>query len=647
VTKHRVDLYKTKQMLDDLREWPEKHDTHPFATEEAIKALTAGIDPIRPLLCPQGSGGWALVQSLGLRVVNDLGLLLSYSKRDKPLKSKERLTKDEPLIIGYIAMWFRDIRPALKMPGVPDRAADYDEVIEAGQSYPVLAKLMEMCCPNEMERKRHLKWILNLFERMRKQGELGKRKLIGYHDKALRYFAERIVETAQNAGCDVGDLLPQEPATIESQAIEVVQPSETVPGPKPDWHARLSECLADYRAYELRDIERLLGEEGLSTSFEWFLDRRVSYPAALLADGSNPKIVSLTDICKPGLRIALSDHRGSGTTTALLWLSNRYCREETAIEPVVLRIDARDYADAAANDLSVYAYLAEKVYGEERSAEESRKNFAETLGKAQAICLVDNLSRSPPEGQARIGRRLRRFAGVVFVAPWTTDEELAMIGGQDTVRAALEPLDEVEMRQFIIEFGIRATPDFDFDELLAQRLACDMPDIAALPLGLTALCEQVRLYRGDCVSVAQRFITELFVRSGKPAPEWGQECNALPPELGIPMRLTMPIYATARSESVPDDTLLTFEEAWVLGYLVEVLKEKWPDARTSPLLIQTGSQTYRFLNREIFGFLAAKVNVTEWAGQCPNYARDMFRQDIVGIVNRYYYTWLENDAKRP
>jgi hypothetical protein len=62
--------------------------------------------------------------------------------------------------------------------------------------------------------------------------------------------------------------------------------------------------------------------------------------------------------------------------------------------------------------------------------------------------------------------------------------------------------------------------------------------------------------------------------------------------------------------------------------------------------LQVGPQTYRFLNREIFGFLAAMVNVTEWAGQCPNYARDMFRQDIVGIVNRYYYTWLENDAKR-
>ncbi len=648
MTKRRVDLYKMKQVLDNLRESPEEYDSHSLAAEETIKALTAGVDPIPPLLCPQGSGGWALIQSLGLRVVNDLGQLLSYSKRDKLLKSKERLTKEEPLIIGYVAIWFRDIRPALKMPGVPDRAANYGEVIEAGQSLPALVKLIEMSCPNEKERTRHLTWIRDLFEQIGKQGELGERKLIGYHDKALRYFARRIVETAQNAGCCIAGLPLQDPATIESQEPQtavIVQPSEIMPGPELDWHARLSQCLADYRLYELREIEWLLGKEELLTSFEWFLDRRVSYPASLLADKSNQEIARLTDICKPGPRIALLDTRGNGTTTALLWLSNRYCKDATAIEPVVLRVDARDYADAAANDLSVYAYLAEKVYGEERCTEGSRENFDKTLSKAQVICLVDNLSRLPPEDQARIGRRLRRFAGVVFVAPWMTDEELVMIGGLGAVRATLEPLDEVQVRQFIIEFGIRAIPGFD--ELLAQRLACDMPDIAALPLGLTALCEQVRLHRGDCVSVAQQFITELFLRSGKPAPDWHQEYGELPSELGILGRLAIPMYTSARCEPVYDDTPITFQEEWALGYLVEVLREKWSGAKTSPLLIQCGPQTYRFLNHEIFGFLVAMASVKHLVSQCPNYVRDMFREGVVGIVNRYYYTWIENDAQRP
>jgi hypothetical protein len=643
------------RLLEDLRRWPSDYDSHPFAAEEFVGALIADVRvPVPPPLRPEGSGGWRLLTAIALLVLDSIYRLLQESKRDRSLAGNERLNDLEQSLICFIIVWFKDIQPALKEPGSPDRSVTYGEAIDAGESPLLLRRLMEQAHQDAKQCSRHLKWIPSAFNQLHKQGETGRRKAGYYRDKALGLLAQRIIQAGHSLGVDVeGSLRELAGAGYAPQAADIAQSPdvartlEVVPDIVLDWNALLSQHVAQYHAYELREIERLLGKEELPTSFEWFLDRRVSYPVTSLTDESDPETVSLADICRPGLRIALSDHRGSGTTTALLWLSNRYCRDAAAVEPIVLRIDARDYADAAANDLSIYVHLAEKIYGDERSSEESRENFERTLGKAQTICLVDNLSRLPPGDQARIGRRLRRFAGVVFVAPWTTDEELAMIGGQDTVRAALEPLDEVEMRQFIIEFGNRATPGFDFDEFLAQRLACDMPDIAVLPLGLTALCEQVCLYRGDCVSVAQRFITELFLRSGKPAPEWGQECNALPPELEIPMRLTMPIYASARSESVPDDTLLTFEEAWVLGYLVEVLKEKWPDARTSPLLIQTGPQTYRFLNREIFGFLAAMVNVTEWAGQCPNYARDMFRQDIVGIVNRYYYTWLENDAIRP
>jgi hypothetical protein len=422
---------------------------------------------------------------------------------------------------------------------------------------------------------------------------------------------------------------------------DVVQ-TEVVPGDSaPDWTTQLSQCVADYRAYESQEIDQLLGEQGQASSFDWLLPRRVYRPANQSEDKGEMSTLDLADICQPGLRIALLDIRGSGTTTALLWLSNRYCKEDLAVEPIVLRIDARDYADVAANDLSVYAYLAERIYGKERTLEENRESFERILSKAQVICLVDNLSRLSLEDQARIGRRLRRFAGVVFVAPWTTDDELAMIGGQGTVCAALEPFDEVQIRQFVIEFGARTAPGFDV--LLAQRLACDMLDIAALPLGLIALCEQVRLHRGNCVSVAQRFITELFLRSEKPVPDWHLEYRALPPELGVLIKLVVPMYALARREPASVGGLHTFDEEWVLRYLEEMLRKRWLDARTSPLLIQTGLQTYRFLNPEVFGFLAAMANIKGVADQCSDYARDMFRPGIVGIVNRYYYTWLRND----
>jgi hypothetical protein len=637
VTKHKIDLDTVKQMLNDLRESAEEYDSHPLATEEAIEALTAGVDPIPPLLCPQEGGGWALIQALGMRAVNDLGSLFSYSKRDKPLKPKERLTKEEPLIIGYIAIWFRDIRPALKMPGVPDRAVSYGEVIEAGQSLPAVVKLIEMSCLNEKDRTRHLTWIRDLFEQTGKQGELGKRKLIGYHDKALRYFAERIVEAAQNAGCNVEELLLQEPATIESQAIQVVQLSEAISSPELGWRARLSQCLADYRTYELQEIERLLGEVGLSPSFEWFLDRRVSYQVKLSRDETGPHTVGLADICKPGLRVALLDIRGSGTTTALLWLSSRYCRDVTAIGPVVLRLDAKDYKKYAA-DQSPVKYLAKKIYGTGYDSRTDRKEFEDVLGNAEIICLIDNLTRLQPGERPRITQHFGSVSGLVFTAGnWLSGEELSEIG-EGTVRVELAPLNKAPIQQFITEFADRSGPDFD--ELLAQRLARDMPGIAVLPLGLVTLCEQVCLCRGHCAAIVARFISELFRRDGKPAPEWQQDDNSLPSAIRLPMRLTVPMYAWPEVQS---GTHFDFGEQWALEYLPKGLRGQWKDAIESPFLAKIGPETYRFLNREVFGFLVAMATIKGAGWQCGKSAtREMFEPGIVGIANRHYYAWTEH-----
>jgi hypothetical protein len=63
---------------------------------------------------------------------------------------------------------------------------------------------------------------------------------------------------------------------------------------------------------------------------------------------------------------------------------------EPLAEDVVARIDARDYANAAANGLSVYVYLAEKVYGEQRSLEESRKNFERTLSTHTRLLILQS-----------------------------------------------------------------------------------------------------------------------------------------------------------------------------------------------------------------------------------------------------------------
>jgi hypothetical protein len=511
-----------RKLIEGLYRDPALYDSHSLADDEFIKALLADVRMPLPVLSVEGGSGVALFRTLGVLVLDGLDIELSQREGDAG-------ECDEELVIGLVLTWFKYIRPGLYQDKIPFRPPATNRVVGVCSAKETVLELLDNI-PSAADRSHtDFDWIPKRFAELRSVNEksrgegkkpAGERTADNYRDKALLFVLRRIERTAARLNRRIADLLP-ELASPRPQVLktESVAEAEIQPIPGLDWHARLSRCLADYRAYELREIERLLGEAGLPTSFEWFLDRQVSYPAAPLADEGNPRSVSLADICKPGLRIALSDHRGSGTTTALAWLSNRYCRDAMAVEPVVLRIDARDYADSAANDISVYTYLAEKMYGRERSAEESRKRFEETLSKAQVVCLVDNLARSPPEDQARIGRRLRRFAGIVYTAnPWASDEEIATVGGQGTTHAVLEPLGEVQVRQFVIEFGSRAAPGFD--ELFAQRLACDMPDIAALPLGLTALCEEVRLYRGDFVSVAQRFVRELFLRSGKPAPDW-------------------------------------------------------------------------------------------------------------------------------
>lgn len=640
-------LQYMKRLVGDLYADPIRFDRHPLGDMGIADKLTRGIDVVVPeKLKERASGIQEAIRILGILTLGSLKLRFAQSRRDEPLrrykKRRENMTPKERELVGLIILWFKYIEPTLRS---SEPLTDQEAINAARLGLKGLMEGCQLATQCEM----HLKWIVPLLIYMYGQGESGTRSVINYQEQALDFLLRQIVKNTARVNLAVGDVLP-ELASDDADATQILTPTpeattSAVVGGAVEWEAQLARCVTDYRTYELQEIERLLREQGLVSSFDWFLSRQACRPANQAEVGEDSLILDLADICKPELRIALSDIRGSGTTTALLWLSNRYCRAETAIEPLMLRIDARDYADAAVNDIAVCTYLAEKMYGRGRSEEESRENFEETLDKAQTICLVDNLSRVKPEDQVRIGRRLRRFAGVVFVAPWTTDEELAMIGGQGTVRATLELFEKVQVHQFIIEFGIQAAPGFD--EFLAQHLACDMPDIAALPLGLAALCEQVCLHRGDCVSVAQQFVTELFLHSEKPAPDWRQGYNDLPPELGILGRLAVSIYNSIRREPACGGSLLTFNEDWALGCLLEVFRKEWPDARTSPLLVQIGPQTYRFLNQEIFGFLVAMASAKHLVSQCPDYTRDMFRQDIVDIANRYYYTWLENDVRCP
>jgi hypothetical protein len=247
-------------------------------------------------------------------------------------------------------------------------------------------------------------------------------------------------------------------------------------------------------------------------------------------------VVNLAKICRTETRTALLDYRGCGTTTAFLWLSHRYCTNPLVIEPVVLRLDAWDYARFAINEPLV-SFVARQIYGTGRQSHASRQEFEEVLGKAESICLVDNLAWLSPEDQVQIGRRLAVFSGVGFTAlPGISDEHLTNIDGQDTMRAMLVPFNETQIQDFIAEFAARCDSDFDI-ALALQYAMQEFPGSAGFPLGLSIICDQVRAHRLNGEYIVARLIEGLFDRDDQPSPHWSQELPNLLPVLRIWFKL--------------------------------------------------------------------------------------------------------------
>ena len=617
------------RLLNGLCQYPQFYDTHALAAKEVLQELT------RSVTVPLGEsselakstpeeGGWALFRSFGVLTLDGIWRQLLQSNPDKKLS------------VGLILVWFMFIEPGFQE--VSRERLSYSKVIDDCTNLYTLSSFLEQHIPQTAEwPSKRCQWIVECFrelhEKNRAKRGRGDRTAGNYRDKALAFLLRHVERAAVALGKTVEQLLPE---------LATVQTGKPSPMPRPisAWAARLSRCIADYRRFELSRIEAVLARDGLDPSFRWFLDRQVFRPLSQARIEGEDSAVNLTDICKPGLRTALLDHRGSGTTVALLWLSHQYCTNAMNIEPVVLRLDAREYLRYAAINESPYNFLAQKIYGKKRSSLAQREEFESVLRESEVICLVDNLARLSSEDQVRIGQWLYNCSGVVFTAAiQLSDKDLVNIGGDGTVRAALAPFDEAQIRQFISDFEGRC--DSDFDSTLALHIAIrELPDIAGLPLGLSTICKQVCLHQSDCASITARFIAELLQRDGKPCPEWHRNTEDWPPRLRIPMRLAIQSYRLIRWGRPP----LDFEEKEALNWLrSKVLHGLWPDAKGSPLLVQTGPKTFQFLNREVFSFLIAIASakrvfsLLHWGT-----VKGIFEEGVTSVANRHYLALLES-----
>ncbi len=627
---------------------PADCDSHPAATEIAIKSLVEICEtaPVQTGLKPQKGGGWQLYLALRWLTLDSIWRVLMQSQSpiaeeieqpgiEQDEASLAKLSDLETLGAGLIIVWYRYITYAMRDDVSSDEFTPYGDIVENCMSPDFLDVLFEANADlNKWPRSKveaWRQWIVRVFTALRgtKSWDTNARH---YCDEALLHLLQQRIEPAINvAGLELGEIWPE---VVDNY----VHPGVAA------WAERLSQCVADYRAYESAKIERFLDEQELPHVWNWFVARKVCRPTNWPGCDDIAAAENLADICNPKTQTALLDQRGSGTSTALLWLSRQYCTNAANIEPAVLRIDAREYTRSATGE-SPFRFVARQVYGTDHTNAAKWQEFEDALSRATFICLVDNLARLSLARQIEIGRKLSLFSGTVFtISPGTLSEDLESIGGKDTLRAALAPLDKTHISHFISKFAAERGPDFGTD--LARHIAKqELPDTASTPLGLRIICEHVRVHKSDCASIMMSFIDELFRRDERPIPQWNQRSVELPSAIAVLIRMAVFRYAAYVHRAETGGFSLDFTEEQALASLGDWKNPPWPEAKLLPLLVPTSPTTYRVYNQEVFGFLVAIDAARNGVGQCSwESAPDIFREDIIGVANRHYLALVRSDS---
>jgi hypothetical protein len=615
-----------RNLIDGLCKYPERYGSHRLVQPDFVKALIEDVRaPIPPeLAISDTEGSLAFLKASGV-------LTLDVLNDELP-----RQERDEGLAIGFITLWFSRFQQAFFEDRVSWRYPTLGEVIEQCTDKEKLMVFMDNIPSVADWRSSDFDWIIDAFTRLHEQNhedeKAGKRSPRGNRtagnrrDAALLALLRHIERAAASLGFEIEDVLPE----LAEDSLEQI-PLASIPDVIQDWNTRLAQCVADYRDFELSQIGKWLDKQQLPPFANWFQARWVCCPADQSEQEAH--LISLEDICEQKQRVALLDHRGSGTTTALLWLSNQYCENTKTIEPVVLRLDAKKYIESRAGRPPC-AFLASKVYGPGSESRERRKEFEDAINEAETVWLIDNLARLSPENQTLVMRDIR-FSGLIFTTTiGASGVFLSGIGGGNVKRLELAPLQRAQIELFIQQFSDRCGSEFN--TALARHVALrELLETGQLPLGLEAICEQVLALRGDCASGVERFIAKLLEHDGKPTPRWDTEPPKIPPGLVSLMSLARWMYHPTRG------TEIAFNEERLPNF--RRFRDHWPEGKTMPLLVSMGEGTYRFLNEEVFGFLvAAEDEIAGYAEKCNwRTAKSIFQPGLVGITNRHYIAWLE------
>jgi hypothetical protein len=263
-----------RKLLDRLCRYPDEYDPHPLATQEAITALTANMElDVSQRWLPQGEGGGELLRAFALLTLDSIRLQWSegvqtfgdasnHFSRMPSFHISNRLAPEQKRqIVGLMLAWFKYLWPAIQNGRVAGGSPSYNAVLGQCSQLDTLASLLEYVPPLDERPMSEFQWIADAFTGLRDRGVSGARSASNHVDEALLVLLWRIEQAASTLHLKITELLPE-----LADADSIGQP--TVPDMVTGWATRLAQCVADYRAYELRQIEAALVRQGLSPTFD-------------------------------------------------------------------------------------------------------------------------------------------------------------------------------------------------------------------------------------------------------------------------------------------------------------------------------------------------------------------------------------------
>ena len=594
VEKGRLKLLK--QVFKDLHRDCVRFSKHPLATPEFVESLkrcAPGIPPCRPKL---NVPGWLLFEALR-------ALMLSQTKT----RLREN-TEPDKMAEGLVVAWFKFFHPIEESSPIPP----YPALAKEMQTGRVLDRLAKQK-PDIIRRE------ARGYERLNeKLSALTSRTALNRVDEALKWLLHQLEFVAQEGGWDLDELLSGSPR-IGDEIIPILADAS-------------EDLLLEYNDFAQEHWQRLPSAFGQNWPGISYILRGIRWSGA----GSSDQAMETgeSSLNTPAGWVALSGERGSGRTATLMRLARQMATGKDAMRSLGIFLDAPKYLayDDAYNG-AIYEWAAEQVYGRNLASHAKRTAFEELLRlydqDDRLVWFVDGLDTLPAEAQNRVVRRLRFASNLVFTTDSRLTKKVEGLVERAVSHCELLPLDREDQDQFIADYQAVAVGPFDV-ALARHAAAREATELAALPLGLLSLCRQITAGVSDCATVTEAFIAELFLRDGLSLPDWNREQAPLPRWQEILLQLVN-LLRIERARQDKPATLYEFDEIWTQRWDESVLREEWPRVVNSPIL-QPGSRpgAWRFVNRQVFGFLAGLAYRPR-----AQQLYDLSTSDV-GLVNCHY-----------